>query len=75
MQVTPKTLDWIDKKKFSAEVLKPIKLPMIVEPQDWATPYNGGYYIKQLRPPELSATVGELHNQNQQSNNEVKDAL
>lgn len=65
VQVTPKTLDWIDKKKFSAEVLKPIKLPMIVEPQDWTqNPYNGGYYIKQLRPPELSATVGELNNQN-----------
>ena len=65
VQVTAKTLDWINKEKFSAVVLKPIKLPMIVEPQDWTqNPYNGGYYIKQLRPPELSATVEELNNNN-----------
>ena len=44
---------------------------MIVEPQDWTqNPYNGGYYIKQLRPPELSATVGELNNQNAKTEEE-----
>ena len=71
VQVTPKTLEYIDKKKFSAEVLKPMKMPMIVEPQDWTTPYNGGYYVKQLRPPELSSTVGELNNQNAKTEEKI----
>lgn len=64
VKVTPKTLNWIEKKKISSEVLKPFKLPMIVEPQDWTTPYNGGYYIKQLRPPELMRALEEDSNAN-----------
>ena len=64
IKVTPKTLSWIDKKKISSEVLKPCKLPMIVEPQDWTTPYNGGYYIKQLRPPELMKALEDKPNAN-----------
>ena len=64
IKVTPKTLNWIEKKKISSEVLKPFKLPMIVEPQDWTTPYNGGYYIKQLRPPELMKALEDNTNAN-----------
>lgn len=62
VKVTPKTLNWIEKKKISSEVLKPCRLPMIVEPQDWTTPYNGGYYIKQLRPPELLKALEDNNN-------------
>jgi len=76
VQATDKTMEWIEQKKIHAEILKPFREPMLVRPKTWdENPYSGGYYIKDLRPKELSATVGELHNQNQQSNNEVKDAL
>ena len=76
VQATDKTMEWIEQKKIHAEILKPFREPMLVKPKTWdENPYSGGYYIKDLRPKELSATVGELHNQNQQSNNEVKDAL
>lgn len=59
VKVTQKTLDWIEKKKFNAEILKPFKLPMIVQPKKWiSSPYQGGYYIRQLRPDELSSPIG-----------------
>lgn len=76
VQATDKTMEWIEQKKIHAEILKPFREPMLVKPKTWdENPYSGGYYIKDLRPKELSSTVGELHNQKQQSTNEVKNAL
>ena len=63
VKVTPKTLEWIEKKIIHSEILKPIKLPMIIEPKNWGTAYDGGYYIKELRPKELSAPLGNTNNQ------------
>jgi len=63
VKATTKTLDWIEKKKLHSEILKPFKLPMIIEPQDWNTAYDGGYYVKELRPKELSAPLGDTNNQ------------
>ena len=69
-------MNWIEQKKIHAEILKPFREPMLVKPKRWDNnPYSGGYYIKDLRPAELGATIGEPTKQNQQSNNEVKDAL
>ena len=76
VQATDKTMNWIEQKKIHAEILKPFREPMLVKPKRWDNnPYSGGYYIKDLRPNELSTTIGEPTKQNQQSNNEVKDAL
>ena len=76
VQATDKTMTWIENKKIHAEILKPFREPMLVKPKRWDNnPYSGGYYIKDLRPAELGATIGEPTKQNQQSNNEVKDAL
>ena len=76
VQATEKTMEWIEQKKIHAEILKPFREPMLVKPKTWDNnPYSGGYYIKDLRPKELSATVGELHTKNQSTNNEVKNAL
>ena len=36
---------------------------MLVKPKTWENPYSGGYYIKDLRPKELSATVGNSNKQ------------
>ena len=73
VQVTPKTLEWIEKKKIHSEILKPFRLPMIIKPKQWSNPYDGGYYIKELRPKELGATLGELTKQPMQK--EEKNAL
>ena len=59
VQVTEKTLDWIEKKKLHSEILKPVRLPMVIRPKDFSSPYNGGYYLPRLRPEQLSATLGE----------------
>ena len=76
VQATDKTMNWIEQKKIHAEILKPFREPMLVKPKRWDNnPYSGGYYIKDLRPNELGTTIGEPTKQNQQSNNEVKDAL
>lgn len=72
---TKKTLDWIAKKKFHAEILKPERKPMIVTPKDWTTPYDGGYYIKELRPEALGSTLGEVTSNNQSNQEEQNNAL
>ena len=77
VQATEKTMEWIRNKKIHAEILKPFREPLLVKPKRWDNnPYSGGYYIKDLRPPELSATVGDTNIPiNKQPNNEVKNAL
>ena len=48
---------------------------MVVKPKSWVdNPYSGGYYIKDLRPTELGATIGNSNKQSTQTN-EVKNAL
>ena len=75
VQATQKTIDWIEKKKIHAEILKPFREPMVVKPKEWElNPYSGGYYIKDLRPAELGTTLGDLNNQSTQTN-EVKNEL
>ena len=75
VQATQKTIDWIEKKKIHAEILKPFREPMVVKPKEWElNPYSGGYYIKDLRPAELGATLGEPTKQSTQTN-EVKNEL
>lgn len=47
---TAATLEWIEQRKESAEVLRPIYEPMIVPPMDWSDPYNGAYLTNRVRP-------------------------
>ena len=76
VQATEKTMTWIEQKKIHAEILKPFREPMLVKPKRWDNnPYSGGYYIKDLRPNQLSSTNGYTKPENQSTNNEVKDAL
>lgn len=63
VQVTKKTFEWIEAKKFHSEILKPFRLPMIISPKSWVNCYSGGYYIKDLRPKELGCTIGEPNKQ------------
>jgi hypothetical protein len=76
VQATEKTMEWIENKKIHTEILKPFREPMLVRPKDWdENPYSGGYYIKDLRPKELSATVGNSQTKNQPKIQEENHAL
>lgn len=76
VQATEKTMEWIEQKKIHAEILKPFREPMVVVPKLWDNnPYSGGYFIKDLRPAQLSATSGYIKPENNQPTNEVKHAL
>ena len=75
MRIFPQGI-WIENKKIHAEILKPFREPMVIKPKRWDNnPYSGGYYIKDLRPNQLSSTNGYTKPENQSTNNEVKDAL
>lgn len=76
VQATEKTMEWIEQKKIHAEILKPFREPMVVVPKLWDNnPYSGGYFIKDLRPTQLSSTNGYIKPENNQPTNEVKHAL
>ncbi|WP_051547575.1 DNA-directed RNA polymerase [Lysobacter capsici] len=40
---TPKIMEWLEKAHDSASMFLPVWLPMLVPPQPWTTPTNGGY--------------------------------
>jgi len=49
---------------------------MVVAPKLWENnPYSGGYFIKDLRPAELSATIGNTKPEIQQSTSKETHAL
>lgn len=53
---TEATREWIAKRSASAEVMRPIYEPMIVEPAAWSSPYNGGYLTSRVRPVSFVKT-------------------
>jgi DNA-directed RNA polymerase len=50
---TQETQDFIRDRNNAAEVTRPFYEPMIVEPADWTTPYNGGYLTRRVQPVRL----------------------
>jgi len=42
---TKELTEWIEEKNSRCELLTPMMLPMITQPRDWTTPFNGGYYL------------------------------
>ena len=76
VQATEKTMEWIEQKKIHSEILKPFREPMVVVPKLWENnPYSGGYFIKDLRPSELSAPIGSIKPKIQQSTSKDTHAL
>ena len=53
---TEATREWIAKRTESAEVMRPIYEPMVVEPAAWSTPFNGGYLTNRVRPVRFVKT-------------------
>lgn len=49
VQPTPKTTEWLKSYNSTCELLSPVILPMLVEPKDWTTSYNGGFWSPFVR--------------------------
>ena len=43
LEATDKTMAWIKKSILHSECLKPMRMPMLVKPRDFNTPFDGGY--------------------------------
>lgn len=43
LEATDKTMAWIKKSILHSECLKPMRMPMLVKPRDFHTPFDGGY--------------------------------
>lgn len=68
LQATEQVLGWIETAHMEAELMCPHFLPMVVKPEPWTTPYDGGYrtqglpvikvrnqdYIQELESTDLS---------------------
>lgn len=53
---TPTTLEKLDEWHDYAEILKPVYKPCVTKPQDWTTPFDGGYFTPQLYQAPLVKT-------------------
>jgi DNA-directed RNA polymerase len=67
VKALPETLDWIEQKNEVAQFLRPVYEPMVVQPKDWTTPFNGGYISSNIKPLKLvksknKAYLDELRN-------------
>lgn len=51
VRATPETLQWIEKYNISG--FKAVLEPMVVQPRDWTTPFDGGYLTSNIRPLRL----------------------
>ena len=49
----PDTLEWIEKKNEVTQYLRPVYEPMVVQPRDWTTPFDGGYISSNIKPLKL----------------------
>lgn len=47
------TLEWIEKKNEATSLLRPVYEPMVVQPRNWTTPYDGGYLSANIKPLTL----------------------
>ncbi len=56
LQAEPALLEWAEQRQQRAEFLSPLRMPMLIPPQDWHTPFDGGYHTPALPPLTLVKT-------------------
>lgn len=61
VKATPETLEWIEKKNDAVRYLRPVYEPMVVQPRDWTTPYDGGYISSNVKPLKLVKTKNRAY--------------
>lgn len=57
----PETLEWIVRKTEATALLRPVYEPMVVQPKDWTTPYDGGYLSSSIRPLKMVKTKNKAY--------------
>ncbi|QBE66858.1 DNA-directed RNA polymerase [Pseudoduganella lutea] len=57
----PSTLEWITKKNDATSLLRPVYEPMVVQPRDWTTPYDGGYLSSDIKPLVMVKTKNRAY--------------
>ncbi len=60
--ITPLAEEWLATSEIKESLLAPFHYPMLVPPQPWTTPYDGGYLNKQLHPLNLVWSRNKLSN-------------
>lgn len=56
---TPTFREWLDSMHAKCALMQPVRLPMIIPPLDWSTPWDGGYLTVDTRLMK-NASRGEL---------------
>lgn len=61
VKALPETIAWIEKKNGVVQFLRPVYEPMVVQPKDWTTPFNGGYISSNIKPLKLVKTKNKAY--------------
>jgi DNA-directed RNA polymerase len=61
VRAMPETLEWIEKKNSVTSLLRPVYEPMVVQPRDWTSPFDGGYLSSNIKPLKLVKTKNRAY--------------
>jgi len=61
VRALPDTLEWIEKKSEVVQYLRPVYEPMVVQPRDWTTPFDGGYISSNIKPLRMVKTKNKAY--------------
>lgn len=61
VRALPTTLQWIEQKNEVIQFLRPVYEPMVVQPRDWTTPYDGGYLSSNIKPIRMVKTKNRAY--------------
>lgn len=61
VRALPDTLEWIEKKNEVIQYLRPVYEPMVVQPRDWTTPFDGGYISSNVKPLRMVKTKNRAY--------------
>ena len=61
LKALPETIEWIEKKNGATAVLRPVYEPMVVQPRDWTSLFNGGYLSSNIKPLKLVKTKNRAY--------------
>ena len=61
LKALPETIEWIEKKNGAMAMLRPVYEPMVVQPRDWTSPFNGGYLSSNIKPLKMVKTKNRAY--------------
>lgn len=61
VKALPSTLEWIERKNGVTALMRPVYEPMVVQPRDWSTPFDGGYLSSAIKPLKMVKTKNKAY--------------